>query len=147
MLASVLEQHWIVGPTRRSRNSALATDILLGPGLLLLKSSRSRLDQSTLNTAGDFRREYRSGVQRPWHRFFPGLEHLIQLPARLRIDQRVGVHEHLIHVAAQKQSVGGPYILDDRVDYIQGRQLLGWWCLQKTIRNCSPKQTTGIKHA
>lgn len=72
------------------------------PGLLLLESGCSRFDQGTLNAARNIRREDRSCVQRPRNRLFPRLEHFIQLAASLRVDQGVGIHERLVHVAAQE---------------------------------------------
>lgn len=118
MLASILEHRRTVGPARRSRNPTPASNFLLTPSLLLLERGCSRFDQSTLNAARNLRGEHRSHIQRPWNRLFPGPEHLIQLAASLRVDQGIGVHECLVHVAAQKQSVGSPYIFDNRVDYI-----------------------------
>lgn len=122
-------------PAWRRSNSATVKHLLLAPGLLLLESGGPRLDKRTLDTAGDFRSENGPGVQRPRNGLFPGLQHLIQLPPGLRVDQGVGVHKGLIHVATQEKSVGSAYILDDRVDYIQRRQLLSWGCLQNMIRN------------
>lgn len=87
---------------RRSNSTIPPEDILLASGLLILKRSCSGFDKSILNTAGYFNREHRSGVQGARNRFFPSFQHLIQLFARLRIDERICVHEGLIKVAPQE---------------------------------------------
>lgn len=138
----VLRRCRCVRPARRSSNTTTIEDILLAPSLLLLEGSSPRLDKSILNAASDIRWEYRPRIQRTWDRLFPCFQHLIQLPASLRVDQRVGVHESLIHIPSEKQSVGSAYILHDRVDYIQRRQLLSRWCLQSKIRTDSSHKTT-----
>lgn len=129
---------------RSCGSTATADNVLLAPGLLLLESRGSRLDQSAFNVSCNLRSENGPGIQGPRHGFLPSLEHLIQLPAGLRVNQGVGIHEGLIHVAAQEKSVGSAYILDDRVDYIQSGQLLRRRSLQSMIRSCSTKrlQTT-----
>lgn len=71
-------------------------------GLLLLESGCSCFDQGTLNASRNIRREDRSCIQRPWNWLFPRLEHFIQLAASLRVDQGVGIHKRLVHVAAQE---------------------------------------------
>lgn len=127
-------------PRWRSANSTASEDVLLSSSLLLLKRCSPCFDQSTLNTASDFWRENGPGVEGTRHRLLPGFEHLIQLLARLRIDQCVGVHEGLIQIATQEQRVGRAYVLDNRIDYIQGGQLLSRRSLQSRLEFVHPKE-------
>lgn len=125
-------------------STATGNHLLLASGLLLLESRGSRLDKGAFNVSCNLRSENWPGIQGPRNGFLPRLKHLIQLPAGLRVDQGVGIHEGLIHIAAQEKSVGSAYILDNRVDYIQSGQLLSRRSLQSTIRSRSSKwlQTT-----
>ena len=121
-----------IAPTWGRSDSTATKNLLLAASLLLLEGSRSRFDQGALDTASDVRRKDWPCIQRPRDRLFPRFQHLIQFPARLRVDQGVGVHEGLVHVPAQEQRVGSPYIFDDRVDYIQSREFLRRRCLHHT---------------
>lgn len=127
--------------------TSTGNDLLLPSGLLLLESRSSRLDKGALNVSCNLRSENGPGVQGPRNGLLPRLKHLIQLPAGLRIDQGVGIHEGLIHIATQEKSVGSAYILDNRIDYIQRGQLLSRRSLQSTIRSRSSKwlQTTMVQ--
>lgn len=129
-------------PSWRSANSTASEDVLLGSGLLLLKRCSPCFDQSTLDTASNFWRKNGPGVEGTRNRLLPGFEHLIQLLARLRIDQCVGVHKGLIQIATQEQSVGRAYVLDNRIDYIQGGQLLSRRSLQSRLELVSSQRET-----
>lgn len=101
-----LRRSWSVSPCssgwRRSNATIPPEDILLDPGLLILKRSCPSFDKSIFNTAGYFNGEHRPGIQGARNWFFPSFQHLIQLFAGLRIDERVCVHKGLIEVASQK---------------------------------------------
>lgn len=121
-----------VGPTRRScAATGTIEDLRLDSSLLLLQSGSACLDQGTLDVTSDVGREHRPRIQRARYRLLPRFQHLIQFATSLRIDQRICVHEGLIHVASQKQGVWSPNILDDGINYIQSGQLLRRWCLQR----------------
>lgn len=111
MSRQILRGRRAVRPARRSSNSTTTEQFLVTSGLLLLQSGSSSLDQSAFDAPSGFWRENGPGIQGPWHRLFPCLEHLVQFSASLRVDESVGIHEGLIHIAAQEQSVGSPDIL------------------------------------
>ena len=136
-----------MSPTRGCRNATTTTKhFLLVPGLLLLKGCCSRLYQSILDTASNFNRENRPSIQRPRDGFLPSFEHLIQLPASLRVHQCICIHERLIKIASQEKSIRSADILHDRVDYIQGRQLLCRRRLQTRIRVNPSENNYGRLH-
>lgn len=112
---------------------------MLAPGLLLLEGGGPRLDQRILDAASNLGGEHRPCIQRPRHRLLPGLQHFVEFAACLRIDQRVCIHKGLVHVLTQEPSVGGSYVLDNGVDYIQSRQLLRRRSLHTQIRRRSHK--------
>lgn len=120
----ILRRCWAVGPARRRSHSASTQDFGVTSSLLLLEGRGSRLDQGVLNATRDVGGEDGSSVQGARHGLLPGLQHFIQFPAGLRVDQSVCVHEGLIHVLTQEAGVGRAYVLDNGVDYIQRRQLL-----------------------
>jgi hypothetical protein len=96
----------------------------LGPGLLLLQSRSSCFNESSFDVAGDIRREDWASVQGAWGRLLPCVEHLIQLPSGISINQSINIHECLVHVPAKKEGVGASNILDDGIGYIEGWKLL-----------------------
>lgn len=115
----------VVGWSRHARWRARATaaieNIATASGLFLLQGGCTGLDEGALDIPSDFGREDRARVQRTRDRLLPRLQHLVQLATSLSIDQGVRIHKGLIHVSPQKQRIRGPDILDDGVDYIQGR--------------------------
>lgn len=119
-----------VGPSSRGSNSAGTKHIRL-TALLVLENGGACFDQGALDVASDIWREDWARIQRARHGLLPRPEHLIELATCLLVDQGVRIHEGLIHVPSQKERVGGSNILDDGIDYIQSRQLLRRWCLQR----------------
>lgn len=128
-----LRWSWSVAPCRRRSADATAAAIkriMLASCLLMLKCRCPGLDESVLDTASDFSRKHGSRIQRARDWFFPCLQHFVQLSACLGVDERVDVHKRLVKVPAHEQGVRSPYVLDDRVHYIERRQLLHWGSLQ-----------------
>ncbi len=76
---------------------------LLGPSLLLLRSLRSSASgfvQRVLNRSYCFNREYRPLVQRSRYRLFPCIQHLLQLPPYVVIEQGICIHKNAVEVSA-----------------------------------------------
>ena len=97
----------------------------MGPGLLLLQSRSACFDESTLNVACDVRRKDWARIQGAWGRLLPCVEHLIQLPSGVSIDESINIHECLVHVPAKEEGVGASNVLHDGIGYIEGWKLLG----------------------
>lgn len=85
---------------------------------LVLENGGACFNQSVLDVSSDIGGEDRSCIQGAWYRLLPRPEHLIELATCLLVNQGVRVHEGLIHVPPQEESVGGSNVLDDRIDYI-----------------------------
>ena len=119
-----------VGPSSRSPISTITTeDVRLGPGLLLLQSRSACFDESTLDVACNVGREDWACVQGAWGRLLPCVEHLIQLPPSVSINQSINIHKCLVHVPAKEEGVGASDVLNDGIGYIEGWKLLQRWCL------------------
>lgn len=110
---------------------AVATANIRLADFLVLKNGGACFDQGVLDVSSDVGGENRARIQGSWHRLLPRPEHLIELATCLLVNQGVRIHEGLIHIPAQEESVRGSNVLDDGIDYIQSRQLLRRRCLQR----------------
>lgn len=65
--------------------------------------------------------KHRLGTCRTRNRLAPRLQHLLELSAHVGVDLRIRVHESLVQVPAEVDSVGTADILDYGIENIQGR--------------------------
>jgi hypothetical protein len=95
----------------------------------VLLSSESSLAQCIYDSLGDIKAKNGSGRERPWHWFSPCLESFIELFTHVPIDQCIGIHESVVEIASEVDSVRSSDILDDRVKYIKCREFSSRRCL------------------
>jgi len=106
-----------IGPSSRGGNSARTKHIWL-TALLVLENGSACFDQGALDVASNLRGKDRSRIQRARNGLLPRPEHLIELATCLLVNQGVRIHEGLIHVPSQEQSVGCPNVLDNGINYV-----------------------------
>lgn len=79
------------------------------------------LDQGILYWARDLSRKHWSRIHRAGYRLLPGLQHLVHLPPYTVIDQSISLHEGLVELSTEEQSVWCADILDDGIEDIESR--------------------------
>ena len=125
-----LRRSWSMPPLRIWRCLWPSTHhLLLCPVLillLLLKSSRTSLEQRTLDWLDGLGRKDGLCIQRSGHWFFPCFQHLIQFPAYLNADQAVGVHKSSIEVSTKDNCVRGSHVFYNRIEDVQCWEFSVW---------------------
>lgn len=115
----VRRRHW----SATSRHLLLCLELML---LLLLKSRSPSFEQGSLNLPGCVMREDRPCFLRPRHWFFPGFQHLVQLPACLLVDQKICTHKGVEEIAAKEEGVRRANVLYHRIEYVQCWEFAIW---------------------
>jgi len=90
---------------------------------LLLLNRRAHLCEGVFDVACDIC--WKDGARvhglRHWH--LPGPQQAFHSLSGVLIHDEICIHESLVHIATKIDSVWGPNILDDGIEYVQSRQL------------------------
>lgn len=115
-----------ITPGRSGTSAAHLVSHLL---LLSLQGRCPGLDQGVLDGFDNVTREYWRGVDGSGHGFLPGLQHLLQLMSGSLIDRGVHIHEALVEVLSEEESVRRANVLDNGVQQVDGWEFSLWWGL------------------